>query len=366
MYRLIVVLSLFMAACGGDGDSGGVCGSENDLVPSIIDDADLATFKIGKIGIEERQILSGNDVGHTTLVQAHFSDFYNFRVMLADRKVFSEACFVYVSLEVVDEFCRPSAVCGSDQDCPAGSWCHLEKCIPIQKNCSESSECDGLLTCQQGLCMWPPCDGGCEEGYSCLSGQPAEMLVAGVSLDGLAAGSLELTTQSDGRIAPQILDGRAFLAETIGIDVAESADQNGMNFFSFSEEISAPEFPELLSIGEHQNPDLVQGVSLGMVQRSTPLRVEWTAGEGDFVEIKIIPGDDSDTRYQKLRCITYDDGCFEIPASALGHLAQDSAANFQFMFERHHSVVHPIKEGDQVKAAAIIETSSIIEGTVGR
>ena len=64
----LILSGCLLGACGGDEPA---CGEGQDKVPSIIDDdADLNTFWISRIGVDELNQLRGPDPGHSTLVQA--------------------------------------------------------------------------------------------------------------------------------------------------------------------------------------------------------------------------------------------------------------------------------------------------------
>ena len=168
-----------------------------------------------------------------------------------------------------------------------------------------------------------------------------------------------------GRIPPEVLPGRAFAAESISIEVESPSGDT--DFPAFTDSIPAPEFPVLTRIGDLKDPDLAAAPSVGIDEyRADSLRVEWEAGDGDYFEFLIIPGAGSETRHMKLRCITFDDGCLEVPVEALRHLALDLATNFQLKVERHNFVLHSVKDGDATRAAALIDASSALEGTVLR
>lgn len=93
-----ILAPVCLLGCGGAGSK---CGGSHDGVPTIIDDdADLDTFWVARLGVGELDQLTGPDPGHTSLVQAFFNDFTNYRVQLADRQYFSDACFVYTSRQV--------------------------------------------------------------------------------------------------------------------------------------------------------------------------------------------------------------------------------------------------------------------------
>ncbi len=95
---VVVLTPVYFAACGGGSSN---CGGGHDGVPTIIDDdADLDTFWVARLGVGELDQITGPDPGHTSLVQAFFNDFTDYRVQIADRQYFSDACFVYTSRQV--------------------------------------------------------------------------------------------------------------------------------------------------------------------------------------------------------------------------------------------------------------------------
>lgn len=284
-------------ACGGGGSN---CGAGHDGVPTIIDDdADLNTFWVARLGVGELNQLTGPDPGHTSLVQAFFSDFTDYRVQVADRQNFSDACFVYTSLQVT-------------------------------------------------------------------TGDPIPLNVTQVTVGGLAGGDLVLEPAGDPpKISPELIDGRAFAGEAVSFTIESGA--GATDFPAFSEELPAPDPVVITRLGDRENPDMSQGPSINIsIDRIDPLEVRWKPGGGDYFEFKIVPGSGTDTKYVKLRCITYDDGCLSVPADALVYLVPDKATNFQLKAERHNFVLHPIKDGDLTQAAALIDVSSTLEATVLR
>ncbi|MBW1810826.1 MAG: hypothetical protein JRJ87_21725 [Deltaproteobacteria bacterium] len=294
----VCVVSLaWISGCGG-GDSN--CGGDNDGVPTIIDDdEDLNTYWVARLGVSELNQLTGPEPGHSSLVQAFFSDFTDFMVQLADRDYYTNSCFAYTSRQVT-------------------------------------------------------------------SGTIETLGVNMVTFEGLVGGQLDLMASGDPpKIDPRLYPGSAFLEDSITISVASS---DGLTDFpSFTELIAAPEMPVVTQLGDKINPDMGSGPSIGIsIDRIEPLVVKWEAGAGDYIDVKIIPGSGSDTKHLKVRCVTYDDGCLEIPAAAIQYLVPDLATNFQFKIERHNFVLHSIKDGDATKAAALIDVSSILEGTVLR
>jgi hypothetical protein len=294
----ICVLSLtWICGCGGGGSN---CGGNNDGVPTIIDDDDdLNTYWVARLGVSELNQLTGPDPGHSTLVQAFFSDFTDYMVQLADRNYYTNSCFAYTSRQVT----------------------------------TGTIETLGVNT---------------------------------VTFDGLVGGQLNLTASGDPpTISPRVYPGSAFQDASIGIAVA--SDDGLTDFPSFTEQIAAPEMPVVTQLGDRVDPDMGAGLSIDIsIDRTEPLQVKWEPGSGDYIEVKIIPGSGSSTKHLKVRCITYDDGCLEIPADAIQYLVPDEATNFQFKIERHNFVLHSIKDGEATKAAALIDASSVLEGTVLR
>jgi hypothetical protein len=288
---------LLALGCGG---SEPICGPEHDLVPDIIeDDEDLNTFWVASLAVDELKIV-GAGAEHTTLIQAHFNDFSEYMVQLAERLEFQDypACYVYTSRPVT-------------------------------------------------------------------SGDPIPLGIEQVTFRGLVGGDLILAPDEFDHIPTELLARRGFDAATIGIEVASA--EGPADFPALTAEIAAPQMPILLSIGDVAPVDLALAPQIGISSsRIEPLEVHWEPSGAEYVEIKILPGAGSATPYAKLRCITFDDGCLEIPAAALSHLALDEATNFQFRIEHHFFVLHAIKQGDQTKAAALIDTSAALEGTVLR
>ncbi len=198
------------------------------------------------------------------------------------------------------------------------------------------------------------------------TGEIEYLAVDRVVIGGLAGG--ELVMQPEGtppKISPQIMDGRAFTPEPVTFSV-ESAGGAG-EFPALSVELQPPAPMVITRLGEVENPDLSQGHSVGInTERVDPLVVQWEAGGGSYVEIKLVPGRNSQTQWAKLRCITFDDGCLHIPAEALAFMVADTASDFQFKAERHNFVLHSVRDGDTVKAAAVVDVSSAVEATVLR
>jgi hypothetical protein len=290
-----ILLAFFISACGDD--DGGNCGEKHDKVPAIIDeDEDYDTFYVASIGVYEWDQLTGADIGHTTTAKAFFEDFTNYRVQVAERYPFSEACFIYTSRQVT-------------------------------------------------------------------TGDHVPMGVTQVTIGGLTGGDLVMTPDPD-RIPPEILAGRAFTGDSVTIDVTSPG--GALDFPAFSEELVAPDEVVITRLGSHKDPDLAAGVSLDItLERTEPLKVQWEAGNGDYFEFKLIPGAGSPTAWQKLRCITFDDGCLEVPAAAINHLALDEATNFNIKVERHIQKLHVIKDGDVTQAIALLDASSWLGGLVG-
>ncbi len=301
--KLLAVAAIFVftpvcfTACGGGGSN---CGDGHDGVPNNIDeDIPPDVFWYARLGVGELNQLTGPDPGHTSLVQAFFRDFTNYRVQDADRLPFSEACFVYTSLQVT-------------------------------------------------------------------TGEPIDLDVTRVTVGGLSGGDLVLEPEGDPpKISTQLIDGRAFAGGPVSFSV-ESGD-GATDFPAFTDELPAPDPVVITRLGDREHPDLSQGPSVNIsIDRIDPLEVRWKPGNGDYFEFKIVPGSGTDTKYVKLRCITYDDGCLSVPADALVYLVPDEATNFQLKAERHNSVFHSVMDGDVTKAVVKIDVSSTIEATVLR
>jgi hypothetical protein len=368
---LACVIPLLLPLCACNGGEETRCGEGNDKVPNIIDEGDLNTFWIASLGVAERYNLAGSEPEHNTLVQAHFSDFSYYRVIVAERMSYSEACYIYTSRQVVMGHCELTTICTLDEDCPEGYACLDDYCMPSGLACQEDRECPGdMLVCDPFLsaCVSPECTdaGQCPVGYDCIEGKPIPLPIDQVTFAGLQGGDLVMTPdETSGRIPTEVLSGRAFTTDSVDIDVLSSGSED--DFPAFNESIKVPDFPELTGLGEHKDPDLASGPSIGIIdQREDPLMVRWKAGDGDYIEFKIIPGAGSETKHMKLRCVTFDDGCLEVPAEALINLSYDLATNFQVKIERHNFVIHTIEEGDVLKAAAMIDAASVYEGTVTR
>jgi hypothetical protein len=363
---------LFMlSACGSDGSA---CGEGNDGVPDITDENDLATFWIARIAADDMNQVTGPDPGHRTLVQAHFADFSTYRVILAERLAFSEACFINTSRQVVVGRCELTTFCDTDAECPSGYSCQGDdpltmQCYSSQDPCAEDSDCEGILLCDPALlaCVSPECIASeCPVGYECVESRSYPLDVDSVTFGGLAGGDLVLQPEgTGGTIPPEVLPNRAFEQEALTIDVASGSDER--DYPAFAETVSVPDIPVLTRLGEHKDPDLTNMLSIGINSTGEePLLVRWIPAGADYVEFQISPGAGSDTRHMKLRCTTYDDGCLEVPVEALHHLSLDKATNFQLKIERYNFVVHSIREGDAVRAAAMISAGSVYEGTVLR
>jgi len=195
------------------------------------------------------------------------------------------------------------------------------------------------------------------------TGEHVPMGVTQVTIGGLEGGDLVMTPDPD-RIPPEILSGRAFTGDSVTIDVTSPG--GALDFPAFSDELDAPDQVVVKRLGPYKDPDLTAGLSLEItLERTEPLRVEWEAGNGDYFEFKLIPGSGSSTAWEKLRCITYDDGCLEVPAAAINHLALDEATNFEVKVERHIQKLRVIKDGDVTQAIALLDASSWLGGLVG-
>jgi hypothetical protein len=204
-------------------------------------------------------------------------------------------------------------------------------------------------------------------GQPVVTGDIAPLQVQQVVFSGLAVegGLVTLTPDEFRHISPVILPDRAYGVASVDIEVTSGTGAE--DFPAFSESLPAPEPPVLEGLDGQPGELIATGPSIGIdVNRADPLRVTWQPGSGDYVEVKIIPGAGSATPYAKLRCITFDDGCLEIPGAALGQMALDSATNFRFRLERHNFRLHSESEGGVVKAATLIDLGSTVEGVVLR
>lgn len=298
-FFLFSIVAVALIGCGSEKSA---CGPDNDLTPNIIPDAsDLDTFIVASLGVDELEVV-GSGAEHSTLVQAHFEDFTNYQVQLAETIDFPEhpACFIYA-------------------------------------------------------------------GRPVTSGDPVALQVQSATFGGLSQ-DVVLEPDEFGHMPTQALPQRGYQSDQVSIDVKSTGTIEDGSFPAFSETIPAPAQPILLSIGDLDPVDLAASPSIGIKpDRIDHMLVKWEPTGADYVEIKILPGAGSETPYAKLRCITFDDGCLEIPAGALAHLALDMATNFKFRIENHFFVIHPI-DGDDGKtmASALIDTSSALSGTVLR
>ncbi len=296
---LFSVVAMALAGCGSEQNT---CGPDNDLTPNIIPDPSaLDTFMVASLGVDELEIV-GSGAEHSTLVQAHFNDFTNYQVQLAETIEFADhpACFIYA-------------------------------------------------------------------GRPVTSGDPIPLHVDKATFGGL---SQEVVLEPDEfeHIPTQVLTQRGYASDEVSIDVQSTGTLADGDFPAFTETIQAPAQPVLLRIGDLELVDLASSPSIGIkADRIDHMLVQWEPSGADYVEVKILPGAGSETPYAKLRCITFDDGCLEIPAGALAHLALDMATNFQFRIENHFFVIHPITDDSgKTEASALIDTSSTLGGTVLR
>jgi hypothetical protein len=162
-----------------------------------------------------------------------------------------------------------------------------------------------------------------------------------------------------------VVVGRAFSEGELSVNVASGT--GATDFPAFQEEIAVPDAPQLTRLDTYKNPDLAQPLSLGiLVEREDPLVVKWKPGDGQRIEVIMIPGAGSSTQYQKLRCITFDDGCLEIPSLAISNMALDDATNFRLLVERHNTVPILFEDGGVITSVAVIDICSLVDGVVGR
>lgn len=196
------------------------------------------------------------------------------------------------------------------------------------------------------------------------TGEPVPLGVTQVTFSGLAGGDVVLVPDEFDHIPTELLPQRGFDAEQVSISV--ESPEGDADFPAFEEVVAAAPQPVLLAI-DKQAVDLALGPSLGITaDRVKDMRIEWQPNGSDYVEFKLIPGTGSETPWGKLRCITFDDGCLVIPADLIAYLASDTASNFDLRLEHHNFVLHSVKQGDVTKAAALIDSSSSLAGTVTR
>lgn len=112
--------------------------------------------------------------------------------------------------------------------------------------------------------------------------------------------------------------------EDITVDVTSSDDEE--MFPAFKESVSAPAALENYSAAVTDNGTLM---------------VEWTSGESSYLEVilrSIV--DDDDTVENRVRCyFLADDGCFEVPYSAMAWLISGGANRIKVRMERHTSKI---------------------------
>jgi hypothetical protein len=182
-----------------------------------------------------------------------------------------------------------------------------------------------------------------------------------VSISGLKE-AVKLVPGPTGIIPTTLLDKRGFSSDRITVDVSSGEDPD--DFPAFSEQITVPAQPLLTRLGDHEPADLSKNLKIGIaLTRAEPLVVEWEPAGSDFVEIIIKPNDGRSTDF-KLRCVTYDDGCLEIPIEAVAQLSYDEAVNFRFRIEHHYYKLLEIREGNQLKAIVQTDVDSVLEGIV--
>jgi hypothetical protein len=375
-----VGLFLLWSSCGGTEST---CGEGKDDMPSVFNDDDTSfdTFWIGSLGVNEELKISGQSSEHNTLVQAHFNDFSQYQMFVADRVQFSPACVMYVGRPEVIYRCRSKTACSVSTPCPANYDCLDGKCYAQHIACNETQgvPCSTGLVCendgqpagaQGGYCFARSCDPSkvnqCGDGAECVDGR-LNLGLEQVVFSGLSGGDVTLQPDPlhENAIPTKLLDQRGFLAANVSIQVASANGER--DFPSFSDQVRTPSFPKLNQAGDAVVSDLSSGPSLGItINRGQPFPVEWESGAGDYVEIKLIPGTGTSSEWVKLRCITFDDGCLEIPFEAITYLAQDTCTNFKLRLERHNLQVHRVTEGDQLKGVAVIDVSAELEGVVKR
>jgi len=196
------------------------------------------------------------------------------------------------------------------------------------------------------------------------SGDPVPLGLTRVTFSGLAGGDVVLEPDEFDHLPTDLLPQRGFEAEQVGIAVESPGGE--MDFPAFEDAVAAAPMPTDVRV-DKQPLDLAAGPGLGITNdRIDDMKVQWQPAGSDWVEVKIIPGSGSETPWGKLRCITFDDGCLVIPADLVVYLSADTATNFDFRIEHHNFALHSIQEGGETKAAATIDVSSALSGTVTR
>jgi hypothetical protein len=373
-YASILFFLVLAAVGGGCGGDGSACGPGRDGMPAVVDeDTELDTFWIGTVGVSELNII-GAGAEHTTLVQAHFEDMTDYQVYVAQRQLLSDACFLYEGRPEVLRRCRPIDACDETHPCPAPFVCRAGSCFAPHQSCTDDGDCDPALRCDRdtGQCDAVRCDSEiCGANFACQEGSPVPLRVEKVAFTGITwsgGGAAELVPDADKkfRLPPKVLPARAYSGPEVGIQVFESGSGE-MDYPAFSESLRVPEAPSLTRLDRHDGEALASGPSLDIQEhRTDPLTISWRAGNGDYVEVLLSPGSGSDTPWKKLRCITFDDGCLEIPAEGIAMLARDTATNFNLKIERHTFKLVQIREGSTLKAAGLLDLSSELQGVVGR
>ncbi|NMB75362.1 MAG: hypothetical protein GYA21_09545 [Myxococcales bacterium] len=357
----------------GCGASDSACGPGHDDMPAVVDDdTDLATFWIGTVGVSELNII-GAGAEHTTLVQAHFEDMTDYQVYVAQRTLLSDACFLYEGRPEVLRRCRPVDPCDDTHPCPAPFVCRAGSCFAPHQSCTDDAECDPALRCDRdtGQCDAVRCNSeSCGTNFACQEGSPTPLRVERVAFTGITwtGGAAELVPDPDKkyRLPPKVLPLRAYAGTEVGIQVFASGSGE-QDYPAFAETLRVPEAPTLTHLDQHSGEALADGPSLGIDEhRTEALTVSWKKGNGDYVEVLLSPGSGSDTPWKKLRCITFDDGCLEIPAEGIALLARDTATNFNFKIERHSFKLVQLLDGTVLRAVGLLDLSAELQGVVGR
>jgi hypothetical protein len=233
--------------------------------------------------------------------------------------------------------------------------------------CAGDHECSGDAECAEGICLPSGCtiDGDCDAGYSCRASKVFPLGSERFTVEGLRGGDVIMMPDADGRYSVEVMNGRVFTTTPVSFELLSGPGDR--DFPGFTVELPTPVPPVLLKAGDAENPDLAAGPSVGITHAPQgPFVVEWEAQGTEYVDFQIVPGAGSTTPYAKLRCVTHDDGCLEIPPEAIQQLALDAATSFQLKLTRYSFTIEEIREGDTLKAVVLVSLGSTLEGTVLR
>ncbi|NOZ86991.1 MAG: hypothetical protein GXP49_12155 [Deltaproteobacteria bacterium] len=372
-----VLSSIILSSFGcGDNNNGGICPGDTDLVPNLVEDeTDLDTFKVASLSINALNKL-GAQTERDTQVQAHFSDFIEYRIYVSDRISYSATCEVYTSQPVTLQRCRVVG-CDDQNPCPEGYSCMFQDCRPTWKTCTGDDDCPGgIMVCEAGYCVSPPCctnppcrEGeldSCPKGFECTKSKSFPLEVNSVSFKGLKGGEVKLEPKENGNIEPRLINELAF-QDGNKIEIQVDSSEGQWSYPAFSMEMDVPEDVVMTRFDKITNPVLEESPSLNLaVDREDPLWISWVPGNGDYMVFTLTPKAGTETPYGKLRCVTFDDGCLRVPAEALDHLALDKATNFKMKLDRHLNRIWSKKTGGTTDAAALVDLSFSLEAVVGR